>query len=723
MKIHSIELHNFLCYYGNKKNKINFTDGLNLILGANGYGKSKLYDAFQWVFKNGISDEANTGRLKNTEQIKKGLISDRALAEAKIGDKVVCEVNVEVSDLRDSYQLKRKYYVVKKSNEEWLEAANSTLEVYRKDVIHFKPVDEARAIEICQKLIPDDVMPYVWFQGERGVNSIIDTSSSGSLKRVIQRLSDIEKWEDYILISEKAAATAKNQFNLAFKASNTNKQEYDDLTKKQKEEQSKLEKIIEQLQNAKNNLAAANEKSSNVLGKLSSAKKIEDLNRKKNDCVKELEGCIKNIESFHLDFTKNLFKEYWLLMDTENWVTKFEEKYTRYVDFIGVRKTTTAMAEGIQNRLPRGIPERMHVQDMLNKELCLVCNRPAKKGSPEYKAIEELLPELNPIKISKPDIESDLRRIWNAGFSLSDKFKNADSEIIAAIKENDDSIELQKKLKEQIANLESDINNEILNSGVEQATDIIAMANLSNQDIQTYSNSVGKLSRDKDACENSLKFFENKLKKLSVGEIDPVIVKKMDLLEDLADLAKRIKDKQYKELVDLLEKTSNEHYERINKPTGAFYGKIKFVETTEGGFIPEILNDNGERVNNLNTSQTSSLKLAIIMAIVTANHSRGYADKYPLISDAPISDFDSVKAKAFLKETANTFAQSIIIVKDYLEEDGLRENRYRPEIERLRDLSNSIGKDLNIIQLDLPEGIVAANREQLTIEIKPVHLK
>lgn len=63
MIILSISLENFLCYYGTE-NKFEFTEGLNLVLGPNGYGKSKLYNAFQWVFKDGITDEFNPGIIK-----------------------------------------------------------------------------------------------------------------------------------------------------------------------------------------------------------------------------------------------------------------------------------------------------------------------------------------------------------------------------------------------------------------------------------------------------------------------------------------------------------------------------------------------------------------------------------------------------------------------------------------------------------------------------------
>lgn len=259
MKIHSISLTNFLCYYGSN-NKIIFDDGLNLILGANGYGKSKLYDAFQWVFKDGISDDSSPGRIKNTSFLRRELIAEKALLECEIGGKVYCEVMIEVSDSSTTYQLKRKYFASKKEDDTWVEAKTSSFEVYKKDVINFKPLDEDLALTIPNRLIGDEVMPYVWFQGEKGVNSIIDTSSKDSLKRVIERLSDIEKWDNYLAIIQKAATTAGNDFTRELKNNNRNQLDYDKLVIDQTLIKSKLDKAKEELSNAIYNHEAANYK-------------------------------------------------------------------------------------------------------------------------------------------------------------------------------------------------------------------------------------------------------------------------------------------------------------------------------------------------------------------------------------------------------------------------------------------------------------------------------
>jgi DNA sulfur modification protein DndD len=129
-------------------------------------------------------------------------------------------------------------------------------------------------------------------------------------------------------------------------------------------------------------------------------------------------------------------------------------------------------------------------------------------------------------------------------------------------------------------------------------------------------------------------------------------------------------------------------------------------------------------VGNLNTSLVSSLKLSIILAIVSANKTRNDAAFYPLIADAPVSDFDVVKATTFFKETANTFRQSIVIVKEYLLEDPARPNRYKPDSARLGDLKTDLeaaGKTLTVYQLDMPDGVSNLFRAELEISIQNVN--
>lgn len=721
MIIQCITLTNFLCYYGTD-NKFEFTDGLNLILGPNGYGKSKLYNAFQWVFKDGITDEFNPGVIKYTNNLKKSIISDKALAETQIGEKVKCEVVIDVKNTAGSiYRLKRVYRVERKSSDEWLEQPQSKLEVYKKDSINFRPLREDYANEILESIIPAEIMPYVWFQGEHGVNNTIDISSATSLRNVIEKFSDIATWEKYIEIAEKVAFAVKKEYDAIIKKSQKNKKEKDEFINDQEDCQNELERIKQELREAKNNVEEAKIKANSVIGKFDSSKKIDKMNKELDEIKKELEEAISLYNSSYMDFTKNLYKKNWLLMGTEKFVDLFEEKYNKYIDYINDKKAAISIYK--PTRLPKGVPERMHVQKMLDQEVCLICNRPAPKGSKEYEAIKELLPQSAELKINFNDIDLDLRRLYNHGFRLTEKFENADQEIIDLLKKREELDEQIKDLEVRRDQLIVRIDNEIINSGVDQAIDIISTYTSAIDDIENYNLKIGKLEESNNRITARLQGITLKLHKLTEGEISPVLEKKLELTEDLKNLTIRIKDTQYNELIELLERTANEHYEKMNKPTGAFYGKIKFIETSVGGYKPIILDENDNKVINLNTSQTTSLKLAIIMAIVTTNKNRGYADKYPLISDAPISDFDAVKSKLFLVEVSNTYNQSIVIVKDYLKEDPSRNKRYILDFERLQELQEHIrknGSNLNIIQLDIPDETSIVNREKLQINIKPV---
>jgi len=116
MLINRITISNFLCYYG-PTNQLDFSDGLNIVLGANGYGKSKLYDAFQWVFGDGITDNAprlTAGGLKTTSVGKGDLVSEKAKAECAIGDSVEAKVIVEVEHPRNNHQYvsQQKYQLI-----------------------------------------------------------------------------------------------------------------------------------------------------------------------------------------------------------------------------------------------------------------------------------------------------------------------------------------------------------------------------------------------------------------------------------------------------------------------------------------------------------------------------------------------------------------------------------------------------------------------------------
>ena len=63
MIIKKITIENYLCYYGVKEFEL--SDGLNIILGENGEGKTKLFEAIDWLLN---GDDSNLELLVSAKK-------------------------------------------------------------------------------------------------------------------------------------------------------------------------------------------------------------------------------------------------------------------------------------------------------------------------------------------------------------------------------------------------------------------------------------------------------------------------------------------------------------------------------------------------------------------------------------------------------------------------------------------------------------------------------
>lgn len=740
MLINKISISNFLCYYGSD-NHFDFVEGLNIVLGANGYGKSKLYDAFQWVFSDGITDNApraTPGGLKLTSLVKGDLASEKAKAECAVGESVETKVIVEVEHPRNGfpdspkkYQLIRTYRIRRTDDKSWVEPGKSVFQILEFDVLSYRPIPEQKYDEVLERLIPVDVRPYVWFQGERGINNLIDTSSNGSLRNVIKRLSDIDRWDKYIQVADKAYDTARNAFDQELKKSQKNQVRISELQTEQRLLEQQVRQLEQQITNASQNQQDAQEKKDALLASIEFAETINKLTQARNKVETAYTTAVKQSDAFDEGLSRKFFADNWVLLGTSSLLEKFEEKLTSYDDAIAIRKATANLtkqaSEKLQIRLPDNVPEPMYVRLMLDEEHCRVCDRSAPKGSEAYDAIASLLlsePEIIQPERPRKNLKSFFRQFYANGLGMKSSIDSINQRVQQSMQEQTNGRDRVRLLKEELEAKSRELQQQEQLSGLTNARDIVNSMNGAVSDIQKFEGDLVSDRSKKKQKEDRLREINDELSKLSEGQVPAHLTQKKAVLFDLAELAKRVKKTKYQELVQQLENTANEHYRNINAPTGAFYGTIRFMETSDGGYRPAIIDNDGREVGNLNTSLVSSLKLSIIMAIVSANKTRNYASLYPLISDAPVSDFDVVKAMTFFKETANTFRQSIVIVKELLVEDATRIGRYKPDLARLRELQTDLitaGKMLNVYQLDMPDGVSNFFRNEIEVTIQKVN--
>ena len=729
MKIISISLKNFLCYSGDN-NEFQFTDGLNLILGGGGYGKTKLYDAFYWVFFDWITSQQGTPLY--TASLKSQLISKKAIAETNQG-KIECNVNIVIKTNREEYQIERKYFV-NKTGDKLIEAEKSKVHVYKKTVLEFKPEsisseEEFRAF-VNEKIIPTDILNHIWFQGERGIRNAVDTSNAKALHQVINKISYIDQWERYIQIADNALNRVRKEFDTAVKSSNKQR----DKKKAKQQELQQIEKRIEknkqELETRLIDLQKVHTSIDNISINEDAQAKINQLKIEETNLLNQKKRITEKLESLTNQMDRNLFDEYWMIYGTNHVTRNFDNLFRDYI--YSKQKSLEAAADDLP-KIPKGNPKATHIRQMLFDKHCHVCDRPAPEGSEAYVNIQRLLPENYPAAKEKVvDYKHDtvFRNLSNtqSGISLKyssfkEKADNTRADYFQLEQERVDIEEAIEKTKEQKVFTLSNFGIESLDSGVQIAQRFKSLSN----DAERFSGRISILKSEIKKDETLKEKIEAEFTKLVSDEIDEALTKKLQYFKSLAYATKNAKDAQYKKLVSLLEEETNRHYENINKDTGAFYGEVKFHENinTEG-YTAKVHDGNGEDITNgLNTSQMLAMQFSILLAILSTNKKKGLNRRYPLISDAPNSTFDAKKWKLLFKEIGQTFDQAIVMVFEYLEDDPNRERRFMiktADLEEITQEIKSLGININVIALDIPDGVNQKRLKELSIDIKPVSI-
>ena len=125
MLIKKITIENFQAYNG--IHEIEFSEGLNLIIGKGGKGKSKLFNAFYWVLFGriyitdiGWCDFDGLPQSSRGAMQKHELVNARALSIANIGDTISTSVRLDIEDDKgDLYTIERSISSVRKQGEEF----------------------------------------------------------------------------------------------------------------------------------------------------------------------------------------------------------------------------------------------------------------------------------------------------------------------------------------------------------------------------------------------------------------------------------------------------------------------------------------------------------------------------------------------------------------------------------------------------------------------------
>lgn len=727
--INSIAFKNFFNYYGEyEDNKYELDEGINIIVADNGAGKSKFFNAFLWLFYDQILD-SDTKKKVNVKNAGVKILSDKAKNETSKNNYVECGVMVEyTSGTRYKYQIIKSFTATRIDEQitdenSWQFVMNQ-IEVNRTElVLHkYKPVyDEDEKIRIINGLIMKAFRKYSFLQGEE-VDDIIDFSNKESIEEAVENLTDIKKYERIHELLDEFKQKAFKDVQKQLKANNAQNERFDqavatkeDIEQQLEHERTKFDQWNETLQSAQNE--------KNELDKLyANAEKRKELDDKLKPLRKRLREKQDEFETF-LDRINNRFFDgnfAWIAMGFEDEIEKFRKLNDQFIEK-RYQKKTLKDVENNPNQffhfLPENSPDSVSLQNMIDDEHCYVCNRDAKKGTPEHQNLIKLKNRPKDNQTQKPFVKNDLKNFFGDLQINAQPFYNKfDGIRDSIINTKEKEIELKEsieKLKKRIKSIDDDRNSIMIagHDADQSARDIINNYTGAVRRMENATNKINDIIIPKiNSLKKNLKAINDEIKSLNKSnDIPNGFNESYEVLSDLEEASQNSKDKVFDDMINLLEEHANIHFKNLIKNNDLSGGILKFEKNPNGSINFNYLDSKGNSVYGSSEGFQRMKKFSVVMAIISANNSEY---NYPLLADAPISAFGEGFTEGFFEAIGDVFPQSIVLVKELYK---------REEDMKINELGQRLLKDPRVKSMYVNH--VPKNAEQIDIVTTQTKLK
>lgn len=696
MIIKSISIENFQSYY--EKQTIEFSEGLNLIIGKGGKGKSKLFNAFYWVLfgKIYITDVGwvTTDGLPFSAQHrmqKHQFVNKRALVKANESERISTTVVMElIDDKGDLFEIERSVITTKGSMEDWkssqyAETTPSTLKVSYDSPTGTVVKHSETAEGIILSLFPDGIRDYIWFQGE-SLDDLIDFKNRETLKKAVKHISYFPYYEKLAEIIRFSKESIQRRERASIKKAN----EHNDEVKSLVRDIEKYARLLEKEEAAKSQLESDIEiikvKLTDNESKMTGLASFTNLVNRYKSCEIEIQKL--NDELARCDeYQREQLPKLWILRGIEPMIERCKE----------IIKNHTEIEETMPERKYLDNPSRAKLEEILHDGKCFVCGSDTSKGTTahEYimnriKAQEEYLKEMedytNNMKINKL-----FNMLIGKIQDYPDNLKWALYYIDKKFQENEDTCDDLRQKRSTLLQRKSELDIEIEDVKKKHGVDPVK----NTEGVQVLDSSIKASRRNLESLQRKLgnskslinqyssekRVAEKKLSAVGTTSSFHSVLETewKEISEYLEDVCKRVKEKARVELLKRVEKRANEYYKKFTEHDNGYKGSVKISEDYSIEFDP-----------GLNTSHEDRKKMSIINALLSLNQ-EAMNTYYPFISDAPTSSFDTDTTPKYLLGVKDIFHQSIIMTKDVvIDSDYYNALMNEPKVSNIYELQSKL---------------------------------
>ena len=671
MNINSITVSNFQSYYGEQT--LEFADGLNLIIGNGGTGKSKLFNAFYWalfgkiyITSEGWCNTANLFQDSNKALHNYEFINKKALYEAKIDGLVTCSVIIDITDDRNkNYIIERQASVVRQpikawdTNDSWSSPVFS-LKVTRDTITGTKPEVGIMADSIISDLFPEEIRDYIWFQGE-SLEALIDFRNKENLRHAVQHISYFPYYEKMTKIIDIAKNKISRDEVKKLQYLNSKNAEAKSLISKIKILRERIQSEEEKKKQYSSNIEKIQFSLADDKSKMEGIAGYAQIVREDDECDKEIIRLNNSLTELDKE-QRELLPSLWILRGAEKLIEHSKSIIESHVQ----EEATLPEKKYIDE------PSRSKLEQILNNDhRCFVCGSPVDEAHPH--AVEWIMKRLRMQEEYYDELENFRKNMeFSKQFNmfvgkiqdypdyLIRSVKNIDKRYEQIEDEIDKLIRKRRLQHDKKAELDKKIEDIKRKHGIDPRKEAGNLNRLSGN-IKISETELVKQKKLLDTCNNAIRQYnedlhiaESKLgDETEAGKITTVPQTEWkNITLFLEPICQIVKERARKELIRNIQDRANDIYDKFTEHDKGYKGRVEINDDYAITF------DAG-----LNTSHEDRKKMSIINALLSLNQEK-MGCYYPFISDAPTSSFDLSTTHKYLMGIKDIFHQTIIMTKD-----------------------------------------------------------
>lgn len=637
MIIKELTIKNFRSYYG--ESIFEFSDGLTLIIGDNGDGKSTFFEAIKWL----LDTSKENASLDNVSEMRK--------SKMEVGDSDTLSVSM-VFEHNGEKSVEKSFLFERTEN--GFRTSNFSFRGFETNGIEREQVSGKLLMDRCFDAF---IQRFSMFKGESTLN-VFDNPTA--LKELVDKYSDVRKFDELVDLSEYL----------------------DELSRKQYDKESKSDKKIA-------------EESKRLQVEIS--RLAGEISEKKRD-IREKESAISiySTRLSELEEHQEASEKYKTISEREK---NKETELNRHRGLLASVNLNTSLLDKmwILCLFPNILKEFKEKSSMLSKE-----KRKQEKDFIEIRAKELGRLEVQKEMFCNSYIEEIHNMSISLGGTNEQRIVGIANEIKERLELNETISAKIKKLEEDVQEVKDEKARLLIQAGnVSEAVlekDFKDIKGLFEQK-ERAGNRLVQLKQELEGLEKQYEEVNNKYEELDPGNSMVRVCRDVNrTLKAIAIAFRNAKELNLNQFLHELEDRANVYMEKLSAKD--FHGLVRLIKMADGNTVIKLYSSNKTEIKNPSGSQETIKYISVLFAISDFTHQKRDED-YPLIFDAATSSFGEAKEQDFYNVIDNIKKQCIIVTKDFISDGEIRQddiNKLSCSVYRIKKAENFNASDLSTIR-------------------------